>query len=166
MGLQTCLHPSRGAPKLDFEMLNFETPLLGKPRSAPGWCTRTGKCSCRIITWEICCVLVVLLLLTETYHILNLLTASIWVDRLNRVHSFTSRKSVFWSQLFCCCRPSSPSTPNATSPQPPEGDMMDSNQDNSLDPHNDPRKFDSTGMFHWCPERPIEDGFIVSFWKT
>ena len=39
--------------------------------------------------------------------------------------------------------------------------MME-NHDNALDPHNDPRKFDSTGMFHWCAERPIEQGFIVS----
>lgn len=31
-----------------------------------------------------------------------------------------------------------------------------------LDPTNDPRKFDSTGMFHWCPEQPLSTCLVVS----
>ena len=29
-------------------------------------------------------------------------------------------------------------------------------------PADEPRKFDSTGMFHWCPDHPIHEIIMVS----
>nr|XP_022313788.1 calcium-activated potassium channel subunit alpha-1-like isoform X2 [Crassostrea virginica] len=44
-----------------------------------------------------------------------------------------------------------PTTPNVAALPP----LSQENQDPSVGPGDEPRKFDSTGMFHWCPSRPL-----------
>jgi len=34
------------------------------------------------------------------------------------------------------------------------------NKENDIE-NRDPRKFDSTGMFHWCPEQPLSVCLLV-----
>ena len=34
--------------------------------------------------------------------------------------------------------------------------------DQSVAPREEPRKFDSTGMFYWCPNRKLEKSVMVS----
>ncbi|KAK2169419.1 hypothetical protein LSH36_10g10030 [Paralvinella palmiformis] len=40
-------------------------------------------------------------------------------------------------------------------PSSPAGPPLDQPGSLDVDPENDPRKFDSTGMFHWCPEQSL-----------
>lgn len=46
-----------------------------------------------------------------------------------------------------------PSSPNHTESKDGEGEGEN---------ESDPRKFDSTGMFHWCPEQPLSSCLVVS----
>lgn len=40
--------------------------------------------------------------------------------------------------------------------------LSQESQDTSVCPGEEPRKFDSTGMFHWCPSRPLIEARMVS----
>ena len=51
-----------------------------------------------------------------------------------------------------------PTTPNVAALPP----LSQENQDPSVGPGDEPRKFDSTGMFHWCPSRPLIQARMVS----
>ena len=53
---------------------------------------------------------------------------------------------------------------SANRPSSPTGGAGDAGGEDGggSDPHNDPRKFDSTGMFHWCPEQPLSTCLVVS----
>lgn len=46
-----------------------------------------------------------------------------------------------------------PTTPTVAALPP----LSQESQDTSVGPGEEPRKFDSTGMFHWCPSRPLID---------
>ena len=41
-------------------------------------------------------------------------------------------------------------------------ESVDTFNDQSVAPREEPRKFDSTGMFHWCPNRKLEKCVMVS----
>ena len=41
-------------------------------------------------------------------------------------------------------------------------ESVDTFNDQSVAPGEEPRKFDSTGMFHWCPNRKLEKSVMVS----
>ena len=42
-----------------------------------------------------------------------------------------------------------------------EKEPVDTQNDQSVAPGEEPRKFDSTGMFHWCPSRPLDTAVMV-----
>jgi len=55
-------------------------------------------------------------------------------------------------------RPTSPSKNNLP---PVDKENPAGPKDTSVAPGDEPRKFDSTGMFHWCPARPMDDALMV-----
>ena len=59
--------------------------------------------------------------------------------------------------VYCIFRPSSPTGPIII-PKLEHSAALDINNQ----PEDDPRKFDSTGMFHWCPEQSLSTCLIVS----
>jgi hypothetical protein len=80
--------------------------------------------------------------------------------------------SLFPSQIVMQCvihfdwfyRPSSPTTAPSGFPQV-EKDVIETSTSH-IDHNNDPRKFDSTGMFHWTPERPMKEHLIVGVFPS
>jgi hypothetical protein len=61
--------------------------------------------------------------------------------------------------IFIFFRPTSPSKQQLP---PIEKESVDTFNDQSVAPGEEPRKFDSTGMFHWCPNRTLEKSVMVS----
>ena len=57
-----------------------------------------------------------------------------------------------------CCRPASPSPRQVSVEREPPEYVPEP----VPDPAHDPRQFDSTGMFHWCPEVPLSQASVVS----
>ncbi|XP_056020344.1 calcium-activated potassium channel subunit alpha-1-like isoform X3 [Ostrea edulis] len=58
------------------------------------------------------------------------------------------------ANLLSKSKENQPTTPSAAA-LPPLQDPV--SLDHSVAPGDEPRKFDSTGMFHWCPARPLID---------
>ncbi|XP_071128802.1 calcium-activated potassium channel slowpoke-like isoform X4 [Mytilus edulis] len=81
-------------------------------------------------------------------------------DKISNVFSFPFAKGKSTASLkgprlaiFYDLGPTSPSKQHLP---PLEKEPVDTSNDQSVAPGEEPRKFDSTGMFHWCPSRPLE----------
>ena len=72
---------------------------------------------------------------------------TVWLDPGDGAFQNLLEKKHILKLIFIYCRPSSPTLNDSKDGEEDEGD---------------PRKFDSTGMFHWCPEQPLSTCLVVS----
>lgn len=75
------------------------------------------------------------------------------------MHQALILNTKFLKKKFSCFRPTKSSAGSVS--ERPFG-MMAEDQGKDFDFERTEMKYDSTGMFHWCPARNIEDCILVS----